>query len=124
MEKAVENMKELFEEERKAYNEERQKFGEEEEKLKKIQEAKIKIFKNKLVTLYDGNVELAKDLSIDELFEHIAFRLNHGDQRLRRPPSLSSINTKSNKETSLERKREFDYLQERRGISCRGQPSH
>jgi hypothetical protein len=44
--------------------------------LYKLNETKSKIIKNKLISLYDGNIETAKELSIDELIEHIAFRLN------------------------------------------------
>jgi hypothetical protein len=31
--------------------------------------------KNRLITLYDGNLEIARDLSLDEIIDHIAFRL-------------------------------------------------
>jgi hypothetical protein len=44
--------------------------------LYKLNETKSKIIKNKLISLYDGNIETAKELSVDELIEHIAFRLN------------------------------------------------
>ncbi len=52
-------MKELIDEERNEYNEEKEKFVEDCESIKKLGEAKMKIIKNKLVTLYDGQIDLA-----------------------------------------------------------------
>lgn len=39
-------------------------------------ETKIKIIKTKLIALYDGNIDLAKNLSIEEIIDHVSFRLN------------------------------------------------
>ncbi len=66
----------LIEEERATYNEDRAKMAEEEVQIRKIMETKNKLIKNKLVNLYDGNLDSAKNLSVDELLDHIAFRLN------------------------------------------------
>jgi hypothetical protein len=32
--------------------------------------------KNKIVALYDGSIDTANNLSLDELIEHISFRVN------------------------------------------------
>lgn len=69
-------MKQLFEEERKAYNEDRAKYEMDCEKVKTMAETKIKIVRAKLISLYDGNIERAQDLTIEEILDHIAFRLN------------------------------------------------
>lgn len=39
-----------------------------------MNETKLKIIKSKLLNLYDG--DNAIDLSIDEILDHIAFRIN------------------------------------------------
>lgn len=55
-----------------------------------MSDTKIKIVKNKLISLYDGNIENARHLSMDELLDHIAFRLNsisHGIKTQREPSS-------------------------------------
>jgi hypothetical protein len=44
----------LIDEERDEYNDEKDKFAEDIDNLKKLGDAKMKIIKNKLVTLYDG----------------------------------------------------------------------
>lgn len=68
-------MKQLVEQERQAYNEERARFEEDCHNISRSSEARVKIIKSKLITLYDGNLDLAKDLSIDEIIDHVAFRL-------------------------------------------------
>eukprot|EP00347_Sterkiella_histriomuscorum_P017839 403347778 len=69
-------LKSLIDDERKAYNEDREKFETDMQHMQQANETKQKLIKTKLIALYDGAMEEAKQLQIDELIENIARRLN------------------------------------------------
>jgi hypothetical protein len=68
-------LKKLVDLERIEYNQDRARFEDDCLQISRHAEAKLKIIKNKLITLYDGNLEMARDLSLDEIIDHVAFRL-------------------------------------------------
>ena len=39
-------------------------------------DARVRIIKSKLMQLYDGNVDMAKSISIDEIIDNITLRIN------------------------------------------------
>lgn len=44
-------------------------------KMARLAEAKVKMVRNKLLTLYDGDFEISKELPLDEIVDRIAVRL-------------------------------------------------
>ena len=76
MKAATKELRELINEERQAYNEEREKHDEDILNLHKMSEAKVRLIKNKLIGLYEGNIEIAKNQSIEEVIENISQRIN------------------------------------------------
>lgn len=76
MKESLSNLGSLIDEERGTYNEERERFERDLEGQHKAGETKVKILKSKLIGFFDGSPESAKQLSLDELVDHIAFRLS------------------------------------------------
>lgn len=97
--------------------------------MKKLAETKVKIIKNKLVTLYDGNIDIARDLSTDELIDHVAFRINsicenknkRGSSYANRPLNRSPERETHNAPTTQYEPPQMDYKDsqiDKRGYSC------
>ena len=94
MQNAQLELKRLIEEERQAYNEDRERYELDVETSKQCAETKVKIIKTKLIALYDGNIDQAKNLSIEEIIDHISFRVNHSSQINNATQASSSISNK------------------------------
>jgi len=58
-----------------AYNEDRDKYESDLADLKQAGDTRLKIIKAKLIALFDGTRDNAMRLSVEELLEHISFRL-------------------------------------------------
>ena len=65
----------MIDQERALYNEEREKKEEDIEKLSQLAEAKIRLIKNRLLGLYDGDIELGRELPIEDIIDRIASRI-------------------------------------------------
>lgn len=72
MTRSINDLKALINEERKTYNEDIEKHEQEVRNIQKLADAKNKVIKNKLIQLYDGEVEIARNLSIEDIIENIA----------------------------------------------------
>ena len=69
-------LKNLIDQERQVYNEERSKFENDYKMLQRHNDAKMKVLRTKLAALYDGHNDQAQDMSLDEIIDHIAFRIS------------------------------------------------
>jgi len=69
-------MKTLIDQERALYNEDREKLEDDITRVTKAQETKIRLIRNKLLTLYDGDIERAREYAVEELIDKIHFRLS------------------------------------------------
>ena len=67
-------MKRLIDQERSIYNEERERLEEDIQRGKLVAEAKIRLIKNRLLSLYEG--EFSQEIPIEELIERIVSRLS------------------------------------------------
>jgi hypothetical protein len=98
------------------------------ENMRKLAETKVKIIKNKLITLYDGNIDIARDLSTDELIDHVAFRINSVcDNKNKRGSSYANrpLNRSPDRETHITpshyEPQQMEYKEaqvDKRGYSC------
>lgn len=75
MQQSQKELRKLIDEERHAYNDDREKYEFDLANIKQITDTKIKIIKTKLIGLYDGNLEDAKKLSIEEVIDHIYYKI-------------------------------------------------
>ena len=69
-------MKTLIEQERALYNEDREKLEEDISRVSKVNETKIRLIRNKLLSLYEGDVEKARNYAVEELIDKIHSRLS------------------------------------------------
>lgn len=69
-------MKSLIDQERSIYNEDREKLEDDIARVKKTSETKIRLIRNKLLTLYDGDIDRAREYAIEELVDRIHTRLS------------------------------------------------
>lgn len=75
-------LRRFIDEERQAYNDDREKYELDLQNMKHSTETKIKIIKTKLIGMYDGDLEQAKKLSVEEVIDHISFRLSQATAQL------------------------------------------
>ena len=62
-------MKTLIDQERSIYNEERERLEEDIQRAKMVAEAKLRLIKNRLLTLFEG--EFSQETPIEELIERL-----------------------------------------------------
>jgi flagellar motor switch protein FliM len=62
-------MKTLIDQERNIYNEERERLEEDIQRAKMVAEAKLRLIKNRLLTLFEG--EFSQETPIEELIERL-----------------------------------------------------
>lgn len=67
-------MKGLIDQERLIYNEERERLEEDIKHAQRVAEAKVRLIRNRLLTLYDG--EISSEVSPEELIEKIVSRIS------------------------------------------------
>ena len=70
------DMKALIDEERAIYNEEREKLEEDMKRVGRVAEAKVRLIRSKLLTLYDGDLDVGRELGIEEVIDRISVRLD------------------------------------------------
>ncbi|CDW84702.1 UNKNOWN [Stylonychia lemnae] len=75
LQQSCQELKNLIEEERQTYNDDRERYEEDLKREKQLTEAKQKILKTKLIPLYEGSVEQTKQLTIEDLIDHLAMRI-------------------------------------------------
>lgn len=87
MQETCEVLKALINQERELYNDERDKLEDDLNRITRLSEAKIRLIRTKLLTLYDGDINKAQEVSIEEIIERLVLRLqpprnNKFDQEL------------------------------------------
>jgi hypothetical protein len=75
MQETCEVLKTLINQERELYNEERDKLEDDLNRVTRLSEAKIRLIRTKLLTLYDGDINKAQEVSIEEIIERLVLRL-------------------------------------------------
>jgi hypothetical protein len=75
MQETCEVLKALINQERELYNEERDKLEDDLNRVTRLSEAKIRLIRTKLLTLYDGDINKAQEVSIEEIIERLVLRL-------------------------------------------------
>jgi hypothetical protein len=69
-------MKILVDQERTIYNEDREKLEGDLMRVIKAGEAKIRLVRNKLLTLYEGDIDQISDIATEDIIDGIASRLS------------------------------------------------
>lgn len=69
-------MKMLIDQERTIYNEDREKLEDDLMRVIKMGEAKIRLVRNKLLTLYEGNIDQICDIPTEDIIDQIANKLS------------------------------------------------
>lgn len=69
-------MKILVDQERTIYNEDREKLEGDLMRVIKSGEAKIRLVRNKLLTLYEGDIDQISDIATEDIIDGIASRLS------------------------------------------------
>ena len=69
-------MKILVDQERTIYNEDREKLEGDLMRVIKSGEAKIRLVRNKLLTLYEGDIYQISDIATEDIIDGIASRLS------------------------------------------------
>jgi hypothetical protein len=68
-------LKVLIDQERELYNDEREKMEEDMAKVARLAEAKVRLLRNKLLGLYDGDFDVGRELPLEEIVDRIGIRL-------------------------------------------------